>query len=82
MTTDQRRQFGVEGVRTAGVGQFYMARSDATPEAGLNALVAVYAYLLNKKAAERAFTSDGGKDGSIRIDKEVSHVAKRSDANR
>jgi hypothetical protein len=60
----------------------YKARSDATPEAELSVLVAVYAYLLNKKAAERAPTSDGGNGGSIRIDKEVSDVAKRGEANR
>jgi hypothetical protein len=41
----------------------YTSHPDATPKAELNALVAVYAYLLNKKAAECAPTSNEGNSG-------------------
>jgi hypothetical protein len=48
----------------------YTPRHDATPEAEISALAAVYAYLINthnsKKAAECAATSDD-PDGSTKI---------------
>jgi hypothetical protein len=56
----------------------YVARSDTNPQAELNALCAVYAYLLNKKAVEPAPEPDSCNDAAImRYTEGVSHVEQR-----
>jgi hypothetical protein len=56
----------------------YRTRPDATPEAELNALSAIYRFILARsenKAAEPASEPDGRNDGAIAKDTEgVSHV--------
>ena len=53
----------------------YRSRSNATPEAELNALVNVYAYLMkshdSKKIAEHASESDGHDATIVRNKKEM-----------
>jgi uncharacterized protein YfaQ (DUF2300 family) len=40
----------------------YRTRADATPAGEFSALAAIYAFLLNKKAAEQAPKSNGSDD--------------------
>jgi hypothetical protein len=50
-------------------------RTDATQEAELTALAAIYAYLLSKKAAEQAPKSNGSDDDHERLVNEQGEVS-------
>jgi hypothetical protein len=58
----------------------YRPRESATLEAELSALAAIYAFILNKKAAEPAPDPDRSNDAAMVTNgKGVSHVEQRPD---